>query len=132
MFRRSSVKNKYKFCKIHRKHLSARLYFQLSCRDSACKFIKKEMFSCESWKILKFFFLPKSLQITSGRLPLCFASFSETLVEKALIMILQHFRNRSCKFSLYIVWLSQLLSACYLKMPKFHSLELLEKDLSPQ
>ena len=49
----------YKFCKIHRKQLSARLYFSLSCRDSACKFIKKEsptqMFSSESYKVLAFF-----------------------------------------------------------------------------
>ena len=89
----------YKFCKIYKKHLSARLYVWLSCSDSACKFIKKEtltqIFSCESYKVFKFFFFYRSLY----RSPpadydyLCFASFFEILVKKSFWMILQSFRN---------------------------------------
>ena len=59
-----------------------------------------------------------NLQNTYGRLPLCFVFFSEILVKKAFWMILQYFRNSSCKLTLQIVRLSQSLSAYYLKIPK--------------
>ena len=58
-----------------------------------------------------------TLQNTSGRLPPCFVSFfSANLVKKSFWMILQYFNNSSCKLSLWIVRLSQLLLVyCYLK-----------------
>ena len=108
-----------KFCKIYRKYVSARLYVWLSCSDSACKFIKKEtltqIFSCESYKVFKFFFFYRSLY----RSPpadydyLCFASFFEIFVKKACWMILQSSETYLCR-------LSQSPSAYYyLKMLKF-------------
>ena len=54
------------------------------------------MFSYESYKVFKnIYFID-----TSGQLPLCFVSFSESLVKKAFWMIIQYFRNIKCKLSL--------------------------------
>ena len=73
------------------------------------------MFSCESLKVFKNIYFTKHFRVT----PLCFVSFSEILVKKAFWMIIQYFRNSSCKPSLWIVRLLQSLSAYfYLKMPK--------------
>ena len=73
----------YKFFKIHRKHVSARLSFQLSCRDSACShFTEKEtlthIFFVNLMKVLR----TSTLQNTAGRLRLCFVSFSEFWFKK--------------------------------------------------
>ena len=69
----------YKFWKIHRKHLSARLSFQLSCRDSACNFIKKEtqaqMFPCKSFKVFKNMYFTEHLRATASVFCILFWSF---------------------------------------------------------
>ena len=75
------------------------------------------MFSCDFYKVFKNIFL----QNTSGQLSMCFVLyFSKFEMEKAFWMILQYYRNCSCKLSLQIVGLLELPSEyCLLKMIKF-------------
>ena len=109
----------YKFCKIYKKHLSARLYVWLSCSDSACKFIKKEtstqIFSCESYKVFKIFF---STEVFIDHLrPTMTTSVLHRFLKFWLKNLFEWFSSLS---ETYLCRLSQSLSAYYyLKMLKF-------------
>ena len=82
----------YRFCKVYKKHLKARLSLWLSCRASACSFIKKESDTVVFLWILKVF---RNMYFKNSPrwLHLCSISFSANLVKKAFWIILQNFRN---------------------------------------
>ena len=53
------------------------------------------MFSCESYKVFKNIYFIEHIRAK----PLCFVSFSKILIKKAFGMMLEYFRNSSCKLS---------------------------------
>ena len=91
---------------------------QAALKHSVCNLIKKEtptqMFSCEFYKVFQYIFFTEHLRVTGPVLYL----FLQVWYKKAFWMILQYFRNFSCKLSLEIVWFSQSLSVYYLKILK--------------
>ena len=72
------------------------------------------MFSCEFYKVFQYIFFMEHLRVTG---PVLYP-FLQVWHKKAFWMILQYFRNFSCKFSLEIIWFSQSLSVYYLKILK--------------
>ena len=83
----------YKIWKVHRK---CQTFFLTTLLKSK---LRHRCFPVNLTKFLR----KSTLENISGRPPQCFVPFSGILVKKAFWMLLQYFRNRSCKLSLYIV-----------------------------